>query len=226
VTAIEIPLDTPLSVEVKVLLETVPVSFAEKDVYLGFDLGSRGTAWLEAVRTNDQFAFAAPYPAGDYADAGPLLVGAAGQIGGDQPDAGPFDDLPRSFVFARDFTSWLGYDVTPLALDQPLPPPSALDWQGGAFTCLTTMGRDLSQLVVSDAETGGTAWRVTVWGDLPDSPLPYPSLPVEWGAPAAPAGGVAIEAFVDTVAEGTSEMLFDEFSSIAETRVVAGATAE
>jgi len=226
VTGIEIPLDTPLTVEVNVLLQTVPVSFAQKDVYLGFDLGSGGTAWLEAVRTSSQFAFAAPYPAGDYADAGPMLVGAAEQLGGDEPDAGPFADLPRSYLFEREFDSWIGYDVMPWVLDQPLPPPSALDWEGAAFTCLPTTGRSLSRLVVSGAATCAVLWRVTVWGDFPDSPLPYPSLPAEWGAPAAPAGGAAIEVFVDTVAEGTSEMLFDEFSSIAETRVLAGATFE
>jgi hypothetical protein len=83
----------------------------------------------------------------------------------------------------------------------------------------------LSQLVVSDAATGGELWRVTAWGDLPGS-LPYPSLPAEWDAPTVPASGVSIEVFVDTLAGGTSEMLFDEFSSIATSRVLHGAIVE
>jgi hypothetical protein len=225
VSGIEVPLDTPLSVEVNVVLQAVPSSFERKDVFLGFDLGAEGTAWLEAVRTADTFKFAAPLPAGDYADAGPMLVGAAEQLGGEEPDAGPFADLPRSYAFDRGFDTWLGYEAVPWALDEPLPAPASLAWDGAAFTCLPTTGRSLSQLVVSDAATGGELWRVTAWGDLPGT-LPYPSLPPGWDAPTVPASGVSIEVFVDTLAGGTSEMLFDEFSSVATSRVLHGAIVE
>jgi hypothetical protein len=224
VSPIDVPLDTPLSVDVKVVLAAIPTAFEYKEIFLGLDLGARGTAWLEPVLKDDEFRFTAPLPTGDYADAGPLLVGAAEQID-PAPDAGQLAELPRSFVFDRGFTSWLGYEDLPWALDEPLPAPVALAWDGTSFTCLPTAGRTSSQLVVSDAATGVELWRVTAWDDLPGS-IPYPSLPAGWDAPAVPAGGVAIEVFTDTLAEGTSELKFDDFSGVVTTRVLAGAVIE
>jgi hypothetical protein len=223
-SGIALPLDTPLNVDVKITHPAIPSSFERKDVYLGFDLGVQGTAWLEAVSTNSLFEFNAPYPAGEFADAAPLLVGAAEQLD-DAPDAGASSDLPRSYAFDRDFGGWLDWGLMPWTLDEPLPGPASLGWDGAAFTCLPTTGRSLSQLVVSNASTGAELWRVTAWGDLPAS-IPYPSLPPGWVASAVPAGGVAVEVFVDAFGGGTSEMLFDELSSIATSRVLNGVVIE
>lgn len=223
---VDLPLDTPLTVFVNVVLAGVPSSFERKDVYLGLDLGAMGTAWLEATRPNtDTFVFKAPWPSGDFADASPLLVGAAEQDVVDAADAGPAAELPRSFLVDRGFETWLGYEDLPRVLGTPLPAPASLAWDGAGFSCLPTTGRDLGQLVVSDAATGAELWRVTAWDDLPGS-IPYPALPADWDAPAVPAGGVAIDVFVDTLVEGTSEMLFDDFSGLVTTRAVAGAVAE
>ena len=226
VSGIDVPLDTPLTVDVNTILQTIPASFNRKDVYLGLDLGEQGIVWLPSVRASAyQFRFVAPLPAGVFEDATPLLVGAAEQLEGDEPDAGPFADLPRSWVFDRGFDSWIGYEYLPRVLDTPLPAPVILEWDGAALAFLPTSGRSLSQVVVSDPATSAELWRVTVWDDLPAS-LCYPSLPAEWDAPAMPEGGVAIEAFADTLAEGTSEMLFDDFSGAATSRTLAGAIAE
>jgi hypothetical protein len=219
VTGLDIPLATPLTVEVEVAPVPAGLPYDGNDVFLGFDLGDRGTAWLENAGDGSVARFAAPLPAGDFADAGPLLVGVGETAAA---DAGPYAELPRAYTLDRGFTSWLGWDVMPWPLAAPLPPPAALAWGDGRFTCLSTAGRDLSQLVVADPALADVVWRVTVWGDLPGE-IPYPQLPAEWGAPAAPEGGVAIEAFADTFAGGTSEMRFDDYSGIVTSRVLAGA---
>jgi hypothetical protein len=218
---LEIALDTALTAEVGVEMLNLPQSFPLRDVYLGFDLGAGGTVWLVPERVDTFFSFHAPFPAGAWADAGPVLVGAATQLD-PGPDAGPFDELPRSFVFERGFTMWIGYNETPWYMGTPPPPPGSLSWSEGAFGCLPTTGRSLSQLVVSGAASGEALWRVTAWGDLPDS-LPYPALPPDWAAPALPTDGVSIEVFVDSLVEGTSEMRFDDFSKLATGRVLDGA---
>ena len=223
---IDLPLETPLTVFVGVVLAGVPSSFERKDVYFGLDLGAQGTAWMEAKRPSaDTFLFTAPWPSGDFADASPLLMSAAEQELGDDADAGSTAELPRSFLVDRGFDTWLGYEDLPRVIGSPLPAPASLAWDGAGFSCLPTTGRDLGRLVVSDAGTAAELWRVTAWGDLPGS-IPYPALPGAWDPPAAPQGGVAIEVFVDTLVEGTSEMLFGDFSELVTTRAITGAVIE